>query len=302
MPWDLTGNSGTSPANNFLGTTDDQPLVIRTNGTEALRVDGSGSVVIGDSTGIEASLGFSPRRVSVLEFGQGPSSLLFLRRDESQEAEGEFLSPAQNVSFILDPTNRVFNLDVSGQHNGAARIHLGDPADPDNPVTTLGNVGIGTMAPQQKLHVDGDVLVTGDITLSGADCAEDFDVEESQALDPGTVMVIGDEEKLHQCTKAHDKRVAGVLSGAGNSQPAIILGRRSSRYGRLPLALTGKAYCKVDSQYAPIDIGDLLTTSPTPGHAMKASDPLRASGAILGKALRPLRQGEGLIPILIALQ
>src|SRR5215207_7596924 len=86
MPWELTGNSGTNPANDFLGTTDDQPLVIRTNGTEALRIaGGSGSVVIGDSTGIEPSLGFSPRRVSVLEFGQGPSTLLFLRRDESEE-------------------------------------------------------------------------------------------------------------------------------------------------------------------------------------------------------------------------
>src|ERR687894_1796201 len=108
MAWELTGNSGTNPETDFLGTRDNQPLVIRTNGTEALRIDGgSGSIVIGDSTGIEASLGFSPRRVSVLEFGQGPSTLLLLRRDESQEPEGEFLSPAQNVSFILDPTNRV---------------------------------------------------------------------------------------------------------------------------------------------------------------------------------------------------
>jgi hypothetical protein len=39
MPWDLTGNSGTNPATDFLGTTDNQPLVIRTNGAEALRID-----------------------------------------------------------------------------------------------------------------------------------------------------------------------------------------------------------------------------------------------------------------------
>ena len=53
--------------------------------------------------------------------------------------------------------------------------------------------------------------------------------------------------------------------------------------------------------YSPIVVGDLLTTSPTPGHAMKATDPRRALGAIIGKALRPWRDGSGLIPILIAL-
>jgi hypothetical protein len=61
-------------------------------------------------------------------------------------------------------------------------------------------------------------------------------------------------------------------------------------------------YCKVDAQYSPIEVGDLLTTSPTPGHAMKADDPLKAFGTVIGKALRPLSEGQGLIPILIALQ
>jgi hypothetical protein len=70
----------------------------------------------------------------------------------------------------------------------------------------------------------------------------------------------------------------------------------------MPLALLGKAYCKVDAQYSAIEVGDLLTTSPTPGHAMKASDPLQAFGAVIGKALRPLSAGQGVVPILIALQ
>jgi len=61
-------------------------------------------------------------------------------------------------------------------------------------------------------------------------------------------------------------------------------------------------FCKVDASYSPIDRGDLLTTSETPGHAMKAADPRLAFGAILGKALRPLVAGRGLIPVLVALQ
>jgi hypothetical protein len=66
--------------------------------------------------------------------------------------------------------------------------------------------------------------------------------------------------------------------------------------------MMGKVYCKADAQYSSIEVGDLLTTSPTPGHAMKASDPLKSFGSVIGKALRPLTAGQGLIPILIALQ
>jgi hypothetical protein len=35
---------------------------------------------------------------------------------------------------------------------------------------------------------------------------------------------------------------------------------------------------------------------------MKANDRDRAFGAVLGKALRPLANGRGLIPVLVALQ
>ncbi len=73
--------------------------------------------------------------------------------------------------------------------------------------------------------------------------------------------------------------------------------------GGVVLALDqGKTCCKVDAQYGSIEPGDLLTTSPTPGHAMKASDPTRAFGSVIGKALGPLSSGTGLIPALIALQ
>ena len=149
---------------------------------------------------------------------------------------------------------------------------------------------------------EGDVEVTGDIRLSNQDCAEDFDVSGSEEIQPGTVMVIANDGSLHMSQRAYDKRVAGVISGAGNLKPGIILGKQESKEIRMPLALLGKAYCKVDASCTPIEVGDLLTTSPVSGHAMKAVDPLRAFGAVIGKALRPLNAGQGLIPILIALQ
>jgi hypothetical protein len=164
-----------------------------------------------------------------------------------------------------------------------------------------GNVGIGTADPQEKLEVDGNIRATGDVILPGADCAEDFDVEDAQALERGTVVVIGQDGRLQQSKEPYDTRVAGVLSGAGDYRPGIVLGKGQSRKNRLPLALAGKVFCKVDAQYSPIGIGDLLTTSPTVGHAMKANDSFRAFGAIIGKALRPLAEGQSLIPILITL-
>jgi hypothetical protein len=135
-----------------------------------------------------------------------------------------------------------------------------------------------------------------------ADCAEDFDISGRDKIEPGTVMVIDDQGALHASEQAYDKRVAGVISGAGGGRPAIVLDNRHTDNNRMPIGLVGKVYCKVDARYSPIDVGDLLTTSPTPGHAMKADDPLKAFGSVIGKSLRPLKLGQGLIPILIALQ
>ena len=164
-----------------------------------------------------------------------------------------------------------------------------------------GNVGHAGFF-KGNVRVTGNLTTDGDIVLTNADCAEDFDVADADLIDPGTVMVLGDEGALYQSHQAYDKRVAGVVSGAGNYKPGIVLDKQPSQSDRKPIALLGKVYCKADAQCGAIEVGDLLTTSLTPGHAMKASDQSRAFGAVIGKALRPLNEGQGLIPILIALQ
>jgi hypothetical protein len=63
------------------------------------------------------------------------------------------------------------------------------------------------------------------------------------------------------------------------------------------VAASGFVECNVDAGYGAIRAGDLLTTSPTPGHAMRALDVL--PGTILGKALEPLEVGTGTIQILV---
>lgn len=154
---------------------------------------------------------------------------------------------------------------------------------------------------------DGNVQINGtataqDVVLSGADCAEQFDMHDATAPEPGTIVVIDDEGKLRESQSPYDRRVAGVVSGAGDYRPAIVLDRRASSEGRASVALVGKVFCKVDADPAPIAIGDLLTTSARPGFGMKATDSVQAFGAVIGKALRPLPSGQGMIPILVALQ
>jgi hypothetical protein len=183
-------------------------------------------------------------------------------------------------------------------HAGVSAVNTGD--------------GFGLWAKAKTAgHFEGDVQVTGTITVDGdvvltnQDCAEDFDIELCANIEPGTVMALSEHGLLQESQHAYDKKVAGVISGAGKFKPGLILGREKGQNDnhRAAVALTGKVYCKVDAQFGEISVGDLLTTSATPGHAMKAADPLKAFGSVIGKALQSMSAGKkGLIPILVALQ
>jgi hypothetical protein len=153
-----------------------------------------------------------------------------------------------------------------------------------------------------RLRVEGDVEVTGDVTLiAGNDCGEHFQVS-GTSPEPGTVMCICEDGTLTASNRAYDRKVAGVVSGAGSFKPGIVLGAANEDSKSSIIALIGRVYCKVDASGSPIEIGDLLTTADVPGHAMKAQDPKKAFGAIIGKALGAVSAGRGLIPVLVALQ
>ncbi|WP_330766994.1 hypothetical protein [Rhodococcus sp. M8-35] len=149
----------------------------------------------------------------------------------------------------------------------------------------------------------GNVIVTGDISFPGADCAEHFTIGEDAAADPGTVMALTDGGVLVPAAVAYERKVVGVVAGAGSFRTGIVLDKQDYEDPRRrPIALVGKVFCKADARYGPIEVGDLLTSSDTAGHAMCARDPSKAFGAVIGKAMAPLNKGVGLVPAVIALQ
>jgi hypothetical protein len=223
-------------------------------------------------------------------------------------ATGQNMASAGAVTFFPPDGFAWFHIDngPSSRPMGRLRISHGNAPGASELVSILqnGRVGIGTATPRERLEVNGSVAVTGDVRLLGADCAEQF-VSDGAPAEPGSVVVLGDEGDVRLSEAAYDRRVVGVVSGAGSVRPGIVLGTpadESRAEPRLTVALVGKVFCKVDAAEAPVAVGDLLTTAERPGHAMKAEDPERAFGAVIGKALRPLAEGQGLVPILVALQ
>lgn len=175
-------------------------------------------------------------------------------------------------------------------------------------ITTTGRVGIGTSNPQDALDVNGTVR-TGVLRITGgSDLAERFDVAAlgSIAPQPGMVVSIDPENpgRLRLSERAYDRTVAGIISGAGGVNSGMVMGQDGSiADGKLPVALTGRVYVMADTREAAIQPGDLLTTADRPGHARRVGDSGRAQGAILGKAMTGLAQGEdGLVLVLVSLQ
>jgi len=203
-----------------------------------------------------------------------------------------------DVDLILDGRLGLINSLVVG---GEGKTLFAD--------VSTGRVGIGTTSPSKELTVRGNIVLqskTNGATIlelgEGMDYAEGFDVSEKDEVGPGTVLVIDENNtgKLMKSAAAYDTKVAGIVAGAKNLGSGVRLGTGQFDQN---VALAGRVYCNVDATETAVRAGDLLTTSATPGYAMKVSDHVRAQGAVLGKAMESLEQGKkGQILVLVTLQ
>jgi len=181
-------------------------------------------------------------------------------------------------------------------------------------VTTAGRDGLNIESAGRDYiragqSTDLDFRVTNDGTAyadggwqGAADFAELIEVD-GDILDyePGDVLVIcqGRNRSVTLSSQPYSTSVIGIYSTkpgfVGSTHPM-----EDKYQNEIPVAITGIVPCKVSTENGPIHNGDLLTTSNTPGYAMKATEP--KIGTVVGKALESLESGTGKIEVLVILQ
>ena len=187
-------------------------------------------------------------------------------------------------------------------------------------ITALG--GKGGYVVDQFINNAGEALEEGDVVvIASAQAGASYGLR-------GNIPI----PEVDPATEAYDRRVCGIVSQVRGemglpedapkrrsrkapplnelelkrfSDPDIDeLGHAKVKPGQVGEMVTLGAFshCKVDARFGPIEVGDLLTTSPTKGHAQKALEPERAIGAIIGKALAAVPKGRAKIPVIVLLQ
>lgn len=224
---------------------------------------------------------------TVFQFNTRTKKLLV--GNDAKKEKSNFKLDGETGQLFLGGNNQDGDLYILGK-SGKTRIDI------DGNYSTIKMFDSKTKNP--RITIDGSA---GDIKLTGADCAENFQVDSSK-IEPGTVLVINENGSLGPCSCSYDTKVAGIVSGANDFSPGIILDGNAEYENKLPVALTGKTYCKVDANISSIQVGDMLTTSENLGYAMKATDKTKSFGSIIGKALAPMDEGLGKIPVLVSLQ
>ena len=148
-----------------------------------------------------------------------------------------------------------------------------------------------------KVTYGGNVYADGTYQSPASDFAEMLPAAEG--LNPGDVLIIGQDGKLVCSTQPFQTSVVGVYS----THPGFVGGQpvEGDLPDRVPLAVVGVVPVKVSAENGAVVPGDLLVTSSTLGHAMKAS-PNPPVGTVIGKALGTLAEGKGVIQMLVTLQ
>lgn len=190
-------------------------------------------------------------------------------------------------------------------------------------ISPTGNVGIGTMSPDARLEVNGNINLTAGTgasmtyqdgtvqstawtgVLSGGDHAESVNVSGSREMyEPGDVLVI-DSSAAGRFLKSSTP-YATTVTGIYSTKPGIVGRRQHTAQEQMkeevPMAMTGIVPTRVSAENGPIRPGDLLVTSSKSGYAMKGTDRSQMLGAVIGKAIGYLDSGFGIVEAVVTLQ
>ena len=160
----------------------------------------------------------------------------------------------------------------------------------DVTLATLKSLTLTTGADATAGTIQGNWSLTGASKLQAtyADLAEFY--EGDKEYEPGTVLVFGGDKEVTTTTTINDTRSAGVVT----TNPAYVMNAEQKGI-KVCIALAGRVPVKVVGR---VKKGDMLTTSATPGYAVKALNP--TLGAVIGKALEDKDYGEaGVIQVAV---
>jgi hypothetical protein len=144
------------------------------------------------------------------------------------------------------------------------------------------------------VHADG-IMYADDFRTGSADIAEW--VYASEPVEPGDVV---EHDPLNPgCYRRSSDALSSLIAGVVSTEPGVVLGDGSIEGERALLALTGIVPVKVTDEGGPIEAGDLLVASSTPGHAMRWSGDHGYLCTLVGKALEPMTGSEGVILVLL---
>ncbi len=247
------------------------------------------------------------------------SSDIFLSSNDAVVVELDADGSNEDADFSIEDkdSNIIYNFDDGGEFSiyepgiGEMIEMVSSELGTDGAQITLrNNAGQATIVLDAEYNAGGDGRITTEVLqiTGGSDLSEQFEIQAAAAeFSPKAGYVVSIDPahpgELMVSSRAYDRTVAGVISGAGDVQPGMLMGQKGTEAdGRYPVALTGRVYVWVDASYGAVQPGDLLTTSATPGHAMGVSDYEQAQGAILGKAMTSLESGRGLVLVLVSLQ
>jgi hypothetical protein len=152
-----------------------------------------------------------------------------------------------------------------------------------------------------RIDATGKGIFNGGTQTGGADVAEAFSVEgDRKSYEPGDVLVISasSDRTLEKSRTPYSTAVIGVYA----TKPGVLLTPRNVEANHddmIPLGALGVMPTKVSAENGPIHRGDLLVTSRTPGHAMRAGAHA-AVGTVIGKALGNYQgPGAGVIEVFV---